>query len=388
MAAGVIQKILAVVGAALGLVAGYYSLGPLAVVWPDTWFPLAVLVVAPLLAGLLLYLLAPALILRTSQFTAWIEGRLSRAPVQDLLLGAVGLIVGLVIANLVRSALVGIPIVGTLLPLLAALLFAYLGWTVAVKKREDLIALAQSVRLNWAKQSAEAKDKARRSEKAAAAGAETSGLNASMKILDTSAIIDGRIADVCETGFLEGILVVPEFVLDELRHIADSSDPLRRNRGRRGLDILHRLQDGGVLPVEIMDDPDSADLEVDRRLVEMAQRLEAAIFTTDYNLNKVARLHGVQALNLNELGNALKPVVLPGEELKLQIIRSGKEAGQGIGYLDDGTMVVVEGGRQHVGSALNVVVTSVIQTAAGRMVFARQAVDDSLPRSPVTQAKA
>ncbi|HLS88325.1 MAG TPA: PIN domain-containing protein [Sphingobacteriaceae bacterium] len=367
---GTLQRLFALGGFLLGLVAAYYSLGLLSAVFPDSWIPLAVLIAAPLAAGAFLYLLAPTLIFRTSQFASWIEGRLSRAPVHDVLFGSVGLILGLVIANLIRGSLVGIPIVGTLLPLLAALLFGYLGWTVAVKKREDLLALVQGLR-------------PARGDKEAKAPEQPAG---SIKLLDTSAIIDGRIADVCETGFLEGVLVVPDFVLDELRHIADSSDPLRRNRGRRGLEVLERLQAHERVPVKIMEDPASADMEVDRRLVEMARRLGAAVFTTDYNLNKVARLHGVETLNLNELGNALKPVVLPGEELELQIIRNGKEAGQGIGYLDDGTMVVVEGGRQYVGSALKVIVTSVIQTAAGRMIFARQR--ESLEPSTMSHAKA
>lgn len=368
---GTLQRLFALGGFLLGLVAAYYSLGLLSAVFPDSWVPLAVLIAAPVAAGAFFYLLAPTLILRTSQFAAWIEGRLSRAPVHDVLFGSVGLILGLVIANLIRGSLVGIPIVGTLLPLLAALLFGYLGWTVAVKKREDLLALVQGLRIS-------------RTDKEVKGPEQPAG--GSLKLLDTSAIIDGRIADVCETGFLEGVLVVPDFVLDELRHIADSADPLRRNRGRRGLEVLERLQADERVPVKIMEDPASADMEVDRRLVEMARRLDAAIFTTDYNLNKVARLHGVVTLNLNELGNALKPVVLPGEELELQIIRNGKEAGQGIGYLDDGTMVVVEGGRQYVGSALTVIVTSVIQTAAGRMIFARHR--ESLEPSTVSHAKA
>ncbi|MEX2356594.1 MAG: PIN domain-containing protein, partial [Thermaerobacterales bacterium] len=191
------------------------------------------------------------------------------------------------------------------------------------------------------------------------------------KVLDTSVIIDGRIADVCAAGFLEGTLVIPNFVLDELRHIADSSDALKRNRGRRGLEVLHRMQKELDVTVEFLEEGAAGDQEVDSRLVMTAQRLGAGILTTDYNLNKIAQLQGVAVLNVNELANAIKPVVLPGEELDVQIIRDGKEAGQGVGYLDDGTMIVVEGGKRFVGDNLPVTVTSVIQTAAGRMVFAR-----------------
>lgn len=191
------------------------------------------------------------------------------------------------------------------------------------------------------------------------------------KILDTNVIIDGRIADVCRTGFVEGPVYVPGFVLDELQHIADSSDSLKRARGRRGLDILHQMQKDMKLLVRSFDlhDETSGD-DVDLKLVKLAKQLNGSIITNDYNLNKVAELQGVQVLNLNELANALKPVVLPGEELRVTIIKEGKEPNQGVAYLDDGTMVVVEGGRNHVSDTLGVVVTSVLQTIAGKMIFA------------------
>jgi uncharacterized protein YacL len=191
------------------------------------------------------------------------------------------------------------------------------------------------------------------------------------KILDTSVIIDGRIADVCETGFLEGPFIIPQFVLHELQHIADSPDPLKRNRGRRGLDILNRIQKLGEPEVRISDQDFPKIKEVDTKLIELAKRINGKIITNDFNLNKVAELLGVTVLNINQLTNALKPVVLPGETIHIQILKEGKEPGQGVAYLDDGTMVVVEEGRKIIGKELDVVVTSVLQTTAGRMIFAR-----------------
>jgi uncharacterized protein YacL len=190
------------------------------------------------------------------------------------------------------------------------------------------------------------------------------------KILDTSVIIDGRIADICQSGFLEGPLVIPAFVLEELRHIADSADVLKRNRGRRGLDILNRIQKEQN-SVQIYEREVDPNLEVDSKLLKLAKILDGKVVTNDFNLNKVAELQGVPVLNINELANAVKPVVLPGEEMVVHVIKDGKESGQGIGYLDDGTMIVVDGGRKFIGQTVAVLVTSVLQTAAGRMIFAK-----------------
>jgi uncharacterized protein YacL len=190
-------------------------------------------------------------------------------------------------------------------------------------------------------------------------------------LVDTSAIIDGRIADLSITGFLEGVLVVPRFILDELRHIADSNDPMRRNRGRRGLEVLGRLRKDNTIPMEVLDVGVNHGDEVDSRLVQLARSMKSPILTTDYNLNRVAELQGVQVLNVNELANALKSIVLPGEELRVHIVQEGKEAGQGVAYLDDGTMVVVEGGRRYLNAFHDVVVTRALQTAAGRIIFAQ-----------------
>jgi len=193
----------------------------------------------------------------------------------------------------------------------------------------------------------------------------------SKKILDTSVIIDGRVADLCETGFLEGTFLVPQFILHELQHIADSSDSLKRARGRRGLDILNKIQKMVDIDVRIVDDDFPNVKEVDSKLVVLAKKIGAKVITNDLNLNKVAELQGVRVLNINELCNALRPVVLPGEAIRVFILKEGKEAGQGVAYLDDGTMIVVDNARRHIGRTVDVIVTSVLQTTAGRMIFTR-----------------
>ena len=193
--------------------------------------------------------------------------------------------------------------------------------------------------------------------------------NQNYKILDTSAIIDGRIADIFETGFVEGTLIIPQFILQELVYIADSSDSLRRTRGKRGLDILHKIQKQVDLEVRIIDQDFPKIKEVDAKLVALAKQMNGKIFTNDFNLNKVAELQGVQVLNVNQLSTALRPVVLPGELMNVYIQREGKESGQGVAYLDDGTMVVVENGRKLLNKTTEVTVTSVLQTTAGRMIF-------------------
>ena len=202
----------------------------------------------------------------------------------------------------------------------------------------------------------------------------------SYKILDTSVVIDGRIADICETGFLDGILVIPHFVLRELQQVADSADTLKRNRGRRGLDILQRIQKMAGITVQFFENDFPAIREVDMKLIELAKELEAKIVTNDFNLNKVAQLRGVEVLNINELANALKPVYLPGETMKVFILKEGKEFNQGIAYLDDGTMVVVDNARKMIGKTVESSVTSVLQTTAGKMIFGRY--EEKRPEMP------
>lgn len=299
-------------------------------------------------------------------------------PGGEIVSGTVGLTAGLLIACLVALPLPEtLPGFGRYLPLFISLICGYIGLMVGVRKREDL--------LSWWDQG--------RGQVAGLVAGPTAGFNGGyaarnmngtsgtdqsvqsthghVKIIDTNVIIDGRIADLCRTGFIEGTLVVPSFVLHELQHIADSSDILRRNRGRRGLDILNRMRKEATAPVQVLSQDYEEVAGVDAKLILLAKEIGGAIITNDYNLNKVAELQGVTVLNINELANALKPVALPGEEMLVQVIKDGKEQGQGVGYLDDGTMVVVEGGRRHLGETLDVVVTSVLQTAAGRMIFAK-----------------
>ncbi|MGA3058556.1 MAG: PIN domain-containing protein [Candidatus Limnocylindrales bacterium] len=274
----------------------------------------------------------------------------------EFVAAVVGLVVGLLIALLLGLPLAALPEpYGHYLPLGISICFGLgmVGLTVA--KREDLIAAAQAAGL------------IRRTEgvNSTARGGET------QVVVDTSAIIDGRIADIVDSGFLYHRLVIPHFVLDELQRIADSSDAQRRSRGRRGLEILARLQKDGPTPVDIVtDDPVEAG-DVDGKIVALARARNAAILTNDFNLNRVADLQSVRVLNINSLANALKPALLPGDPLRIKVITEGKEAGQGVGYLDDGTMVVVEGGSRLVGHELDVVVTRVLQTVMGRMVFAQ-----------------
>ncbi len=203
------------------------------------------------------------------------------------------------------------------------------------------------------------------------AGLKPTGQFLTPKLLDTSVIIDGRIADLCETGFMEGEFIIPQFILQELQHISDSADTLKRARGRRGLDILNHIQKNNDVTVEIIEDDFPNIKEVDAKLVELGKKLGAKILTNDLNLNKVAELQGVQVLNINELTNALKPVVLPGETMRVFVLKEGKEAGQGVAYLDDGTMIVVDNAKRCIGKNVDVVVTSILQTSAGRMIFTR-----------------
>lgn len=320
----------------------------------DTVVTILVAVFGTIAGGIIGYILAPFFIKYLWQFTYWVEARLNKMPVYDVIAGSIGLAVGLIISNLIGSAFMHIPIIGSYVPGIISIILGYLGINIAIHKREEMVGMM--VAFPW---------KGKEKQKERIVNKE------SYKILDTSVIIDGRIADICKSGFVEGILVVPMFVLDELQHIADSSDLLKRNRGRRGLDILNRMQKELGLNVEIYEKDFEDTAEVDSKLVKLAQLLKGKLVTNDYNLNKVAELQGVTVLNINELSNSVKPVVLPGEEMVVHVVKDGKELGQGIGYLDDGTMIVVDSGKKHMGDTIGVLVTSVLQTAAGRMIFAK-----------------
>ncbi len=285
-----------------------------------------------------------------------VRKRIRQAPAQQLLATVLGLIVGLIIAALVSFPISMLPPpFSQVLPFIAAALFGYLGIMVMITRQHDIFNLIRG-------------QLPTRGE-----GPEAGGNGHKPVLLDTSVIIDGRIADISHTGFIEGEMLVPRFVLNEIQHIADSSDALRRNRGRRGLDMLHRLQNESVTPVRVTDMDIEEVREVDDKLVLLAKQLHCPIVTNDYNLNRVAELQGVRVLNINELANAVKALLLPGESLVVKIVQKGKEISQGVGYLDDGTMVVIEDGESRINREVEVIVTKVLQTAAGRMLFARLA---------------
>lgn len=303
-----------------------------------------------IIGGVIGYIVSPYLITALKKFSLWVEMQLNKMKIHDVIAGVCGLAIGLIIANLLGAAFSGLPIVGSYMPIVFCIVLGYLGIHITIKKRHEIAALFPNFF---------------REEKLPKAKVDT------YKLLDTSVIIDGRIADICQSGFIEGILLIPVFVLEELQHIADSADLLKRTKGRRGLDILKKIQTDLDMTVKI-DERDFDDIsEVDSKLIKLAQLVKGKIITNDYNLNKVADLQGVPVLNINELSNALKPIVIPGETMTVTIVKSGKEAEQGVAYLDDGTMIVVEGGRKYINDTLKVVVTSVLQTAAGRMIFAK-----------------
>jgi uncharacterized protein YacL len=279
-----------------------------------------------------------------------VEMGMRRVSTRGLSSTVFGLILGLIMAKLVTDAFTLAPISSASLSMIRVvltLIFCYLGMVIGLRGKDEFNIIIPYVRLRRQDQSEE------------------------LTLLDTSAIIDGRILDICKTKFLENKMVVPKFVLKELQQIADSTDPIKRQRGRRGLEILHILQKEMAQDIMLHEEELPDVPEVDAKLVKLAKILEAKILTVDFNLNRVASLQGIKILNINELANALKPMVFPGEEMHIKLLKEGKEHNQAVGYLDDGTMVVVEEGRRLIGQEARVVVTSVLQTQAGRMIFTR-----------------
>ena len=301
------------------------------------------LVGAAVVCGGVMYLLSSRLIRVMTTTLEQTEIIVGHVTLYEMIIAAGGLIAGLIVANLVAIPLYRIPVLGVTLAIMMNVLFGFSGIYFALMKRHEGIHGVKAGSLP----------------------------GASVKLLDTSAIIDGRILDVCRTGFLEGELVVPGFVLEELRHLADSHDDLVRAKGRRGLDVLNALKKDSRVPVRIERFHQEGATEVDEQLLTSAKEMGACVLTNDYNLAKVATIRNIPVLNVNDLANALKSVALSGEEMRVRIIKEGKESGQGVGYLEDGTMVVVEDGGRFKGQDVGVVVTSVLQTSAGRMVFAK-----------------
>lgn len=362
-----ISKIIRVLISLLGVISGTTSYLGLAKDFPQLSFGIEniylVGLVAGLLVGILFYLISPWIFNKVRTFIKILDMEISKYPQTDILLGIVGLIIGLVIAYLIVGGLFGLisgmPLIKTILSIIIYLLMSYIGVKVTLKSREDLFNISKLSRLSpsLGKDKVSKKDNAIKS--------------IPPKVLDTSVIIDGRIADICRTGFIEGKLIIPKFVLNELQHIADSSDDLKRVRGRRGLDILNIIQKELDIKVEITEKDFDDISEVDSKLLKLAQVINGKVVTNDYNLNKVAQFQGVEVLNINELANAVKPVAIPGEEMIAQVVKEGKESNQGVAYLDDGTMIVVEGGKKYIGQTIKVLVTSVLQTSAGRMIFGK-----------------
>ena len=341
----------------LGVFAGD-SLGTLfSQIWVNSSIPvIAYQIISALVIGFLGFWIAPWITIKPINS---IRKHLGKVSAQTLVFGLIGLIVGLIAAALLAYPISLLPKpLGSILPFVAVLVLGYLGSVIFVSRQKDLREIFKSIKKVGG-------DSGQNEES-------NSGLQDAKRILvDTSAIIDGRIADIARTGFIPGRLLIPRFVLNELQYVSDSADNLRRQRGRRGMEVLSDLQKDPKIPVTITDIDVEGVREVDERLIVLARQLNCPILTNDYNLNRVAELQGVSVLNINELANAVKAILLPGETLEMKVIQEGKEYGQGVGYMEDGTMVVIENGQKYIGKTVTISVTKVLQTAAGRMIFAK-----------------
>ena len=359
-----LKKIIRVIFTIIGLISGYILSGVLINIklinnlsfLSETIGIISFRTLLTLLIGIILYFISPSIYDSIVKSIEYIEKNIQKFTGTEIIYGILGAFISLIITSLIGLPLNHIDLfgLGPILFVLVNLIFAIIFASIFIEKKDDISNVLTNLRKNSIKD--------RKSK---------STIKSNPKVLDTSVIIDGRIFDICQTGFVEGPLVIPNFVLDELRHISDSADSLKRNRGRRGLDILNKIQKELDIETQIWEGDFPEIQEVDSKLLKLAQVLKGKVITNDFNLNKVAEFQGVPVLNINELANAIKPIVLPGEEMKVVVVKDGKEATQGIGYLDDGTMIVVEGGRRYMGDQITVIVTSVLQTAAGRMIFAR-----------------
>lgn len=322
-----------------------------------TFMSLAAMLVGGIFGAIIGSFISPYLIKSLFMFTSTVEKSLSAMSTQDLIAGTLGLFLGLIIANLVGLAFGSVPYIGPYVSVALSIILGYLGMHLVVSKKSELA--------GWLHLHAEGSfDKKKNKD------------HHTGKLLDTNVIIDGRVADIYRSGFLEGPIIVPVFVLEELQKIADSSDILKRNRGRRGLDLLNHMRKNSKDDVIIVTNDFEDISEVDSKLVKLAREKNYKIVTNDYNLNKVAELQGVAVLNINDLAIAVKPAVIPGEQIFVQLVKSGKEEGQGVAYLEDGTMIVVENGSQCIGKEVPVIITSVLQTSAGKMIFAKLESDE------------
>ena len=330
-------------------------------------------IVSVLFFGWVGWVITPFLIRFLLKYSEIVASVLAKAPSTDIIVSLIGVLVGLVLANLIGAPFSRLPIVGPYIPVVLSIILALTGAKVASHKSKDILGLFYRSRPQGKNPAVVTGETAldQREETVIDADALPVSLAASNKLLDTSVIIDGRISDILKTGFLEGNLVIPHFVLDELQRLSDSSDNLKRAKGRRGLDFIHELQEVFSHVVIVNDMEYEMIQDVDSKLIALAKDTGSMIVTNDFNLNKVASIQGIRVLNINDLANAVKPVVIPGEEMTVYLLREGKESGQAVAYLQDGTMIVVEGGRKYIGNKIRIAVTSVLQTSAGRMIFAK-----------------
>ena len=324
---------------------------------------ISVLILGTLLGVVIGYLISSFILKQGLVIAKRLERILTHIPNQELIAGTIGLLFGLIIANLIGVAFNQVPIIGPYIPIILSAIFGYSGLKIMARKGPEMY---NNYVQQWAG------DGTKKTSRFKMFSTHKSDKTTSTpKLLDTSVIIDGRIKELCNTGFIEGPLMVPLFVLNELQIISDSADATKRNRGRRGLDILKEMQDANKVAIEVVEDDYDDLTEVDSKLMRLALDKQWKLMTNDFNLNKVARVQGIEVLNLNELANVLKPALIAGEWIRVQIMKEGKEVHQGVAYLDDGTMIVVEDGKPYVGQTVEVMVTSILQTSAGRMIFAR-----------------
>ncbi|KGF47683.1 DNA-binding protein [Veillonella montpellierensis DNF00314] len=318
------------------------------------------------IGGIIGYIVSASILLQGLHISKILERILSRIPSKDLIAGAIGLLFGLIIANLIGVAFYRVPFVGPYIPIVLSAILGYLGVKLMVQKGPTLYS-------TWIENKNAHKTRELTVTDELLKGSAKKRFTAQTvaKLIDTSVIIDGRIKELCKTGFIEGPLVIPVFVLEELQLIADSSDSLKRTRGRRGLDMLREMQELNIIDIIIINDDYPEIQEVDTKLMRLALDKHLKLLTTDFNLNKVASLQGIHVLNLNELANAMKSSLVSGEWIRVDIIKAGKEDNQGIAYLDDGTMIVIEDGGPYIHQSIDVMVTSILQTNAGKMIFAR-----------------
>ena len=324
---------------------------------------ISVLILGTLLGVIIGYLISSFILKQGLVIAKRLERILTHIPNQELSAGTIGLLFGLIIANLIGVAFNQVPIIGPYIPIILSAIFGYSGLKIMARKGPEMY-------YNYVQQWGGEGTKKTSGFKMFSTH-KSDKTTSTPKLLDTSVIIDGRIKELCNTGFIEGPLMVPLFVLNELQIISDSADATKRNRGRRGLDILKEMQDANKVAIEVVEDDYDDLTEVDSKLMRLALDKQWKLMTNDFNLNKVARVQGIEVLNLNELANVLKPALIAGEWIRVQIMKEGKEVHQGVAYLDDGTMIVVEDGKPYVGQTVEVMVTSILQTSAGRMIFAR-----------------